>query len=66
MTITLNGAAMELPPGATLGEAARLLSLDPRTIIAELNEEALHRDEWQSRPLQPGDRVEFLRLAAGG
>ncbi|MEZ0295612.1 MAG: sulfur carrier protein ThiS [Candidatus Methylacidiphilales bacterium] len=66
MIIFTNGNAMEIPAHSTLGEVVRRLELDPRTIIAEVNEEALQRNEWQTRPLQENDRVEFLRIAAGG
>jgi thiamine biosynthesis protein ThiS len=66
MTILLNGNALEVPANTTLGEVAERLSLDPRTVIAELNEEALQRSEWQAVALKESDRVEFLRIAAGG
>jgi thiamine biosynthesis protein ThiS len=32
----------------------------------ELNRETLLRDEWPARTLQHGDRVEFIRVVAGG
>lgn len=66
MIIITNGTPLELPEGATMGDAARRLSLDPRALIAELNEEALTRDEWPHKVLRENDRVEFLRIAAGG
>jgi thiamine biosynthesis protein ThiS len=32
----------------------------------EHNGLAVHRHEWAQRPLSEGDRIEFIRVVAGG
>ena len=36
------------------------------TVLVEHNGTALRPAEWQGRPLKDGDRIELLRLTAGG
>ncbi|HEV3147676.1 MAG TPA: sulfur carrier protein ThiS [Chthoniobacterales bacterium] len=40
--------------------------LPPQTILIEHNGLALHRQEWPQRSLAEGDRIEFIRVVAGG
>lgn len=42
------------------------LQLDPRTVLIEHNGRALHRREWPETPLADNDRIEMLRVVAGG
>jgi thiamine biosynthesis protein ThiS len=35
-------------------------------LLVELNGETLPRDAWPHRPVAHGDRVEFIRVVAGG
>lgn len=64
--ITVNGAQQEAAAGSTLGALAQALGLDPRTVIAECNGAALRRDQWPEHPVAAGDRIEFIRIVAGG
>ena len=36
------------------------------TVLIEHNDTALRPDEWPGRAITDGDRIELLRLAAGG
>ena len=36
------------------------------TVLVEHNDIALRPDEWSARTIADGDRIELLRLAAGG
>jgi sulfur carrier protein len=40
--------------------------LPPQLILVEHNGLAVHRHEWPKRPLAEGDRIEFIRVVAGG
>ena len=42
------------------------LNLDPRTVLVEHNGRALHRSEWPQVNLADDDRIEILRVVAGG
>ncbi len=66
LSIFVNGQARQVSSTMTLGELAKSFKLDPRVLLTELNGETLAREEWPTRPLQHGDRVEFIRLVAGG
>jgi thiamine biosynthesis protein ThiS len=66
LSIFVNGHARQVGATMTLGELAKDCGLDARRLLVELNQETLLRDEWPARTLQHGDRVEFIRVVAGG
>jgi len=66
LSYELNGEARSAPPGSTLGDVAAGLGLDPRMLLVEHNGEALPKGDWTARSLAEGDRVEFVRIVAGG
>lgn len=66
LSIFVNGRARQVGATTTLGELAADCSLDARRLLVELNGQTLLRDEWPQRTLQHGDRVEFIRVVAGG
>ncbi len=66
MTITLNGESRSVAAVATIDALVRELNLIPSALLIEHNGLALHREEWNSRPLREGDRIEFIRVVAGG
>ena len=65
MTVWLNGEAAETRGAQTVAELAERYGLHPNSILIEHNGTALHRREW-TRELRDGDRVEFIRVVAGG
>lgn len=66
LSIFVNGHAQQVSATTTLGELASSCGLDARRLLVELNRETLPRGEWPARILQHGDRVEFIRVVAGG
>jgi len=66
LSIFVNGQARQVGATTTLGELAASCGLDARLLLVELNRETLPRGEWPARTLQHGDRVEFIRVVAGG
>ena len=66
MKITLNGKARSVTDPTTISALVQELNLIPATLLIEHNGLALHRQEWSSRALREGDKVEFIRLVAGG
>jgi len=66
MTITLNGESRSVPPVSTIDALVRELNLVPATLLIEHNGLALHREEWNSRALREGDKIELIRVVAGG
>lgn len=65
MTITLNGDPHDTA-ARTIAELVESLALPAPTLLIEHNGTALRRDEWPACALSEGDRVELLRIAAGG
>lgn len=66
MKISLNGESVESRDAATIAELVDRFQLPPQSILIEHNGVALHRREWTERPLREGDKIEFVRMVAGG
>ena len=66
MKIWVNGEAAEISGLTNVAELAVKYGLEPNTVLIEHNLTALHQREWTERQLNEGDRVEFIRVVAGG
>jgi thiamine biosynthesis protein ThiS len=66
MTISLNGENADARGAETIADLVELYQLPPQMVLIEHNGAALHRHEWPERSLTEGDRVEFVRVVAGG
>jgi thiamine biosynthesis protein ThiS len=66
MKIAVNGESMDTGEAKTIADLIERYELPPQSILVEHNGLALHRHEWPNRPLAEGDRIEFIRVVAGG
>jgi thiamine biosynthesis protein ThiS len=66
MTVWLNGEQADTRGAMTIAELAERYGLHPNSILVEHNGLALLQREWATRPLAEADRVEFIRVVAGG
>lgn len=66
MTVQLNGASADARGALTVAELAARYELQPNSILIEHNGVALYQREWPQTPLAEGDRLEFVRIVAGG
>jgi thiamine biosynthesis protein ThiS len=66
MKISLNGESVETRATETIAELINRYQLPPQSILVEHNGLTVHRHEWSERSLAEGDRVEFIRVVAGG
>jgi len=66
MKISLNGETVDACEAKTIAELIHFYQLPPQSILVEHNGLALHRHEWPDRLLAEGDRIEFIRVVAGG
>jgi sulfur carrier protein len=66
MQILLNGESVDAREAKTIAELIDRYQLPLQSILVEHNGLAVHRQEWPERPLAEGDRVEFVRVVAGG
>jgi thiamine biosynthesis protein ThiS len=65
-TVIANGKEVSAPLPCSLEQFLLLQNLLPRSVVVELNGNAVAPSEFSGRMLQPGDRVEIVRIVAGG
>ena len=65
-TVIANGQeiAVELP--LSLQRFLEAQGMPPRSVVVELNGEAVSPSEFSERQLQSGDTMEIVRVVAGG
>jgi thiamine biosynthesis protein ThiS len=66
LEIMVNGESRRLPAPATAADLLRHLSLDPRTVVVELNRQIVRRARLAETPLADGDAVELVHFVGGG
>ena len=66
VTISVNGESTETGGAVTIADLIERYQLAPQAVLIEHNGVALHRREWVQKKLSDGDRVEFIRVVAGG
>jgi sulfur carrier protein len=66
MKISLNGESVDTREAKTIADLIDGYQLPPQSVLVEHNGLAVHRHEWPKRSLAEGDRVEFVRVVAGG
>lgn len=66
LTLVVNGSHATLTTAHTLPEGLVELGMDPSTVLVEINGDAPPRSQWNTITLQSGDRLEILRVSAGG
>ena len=66
MTIAINGEARAVERATNVAELIEELGLPALATLVEHNGLALRRAEWPGRLLGEGDRIELVRIVAGG
>ena len=66
MNISVNGEPVDSGEAKTISQLVNRYQFPPQSILVEHNGIAVHRHEWQERALAEGDRIEFIRVVAGG
>lgn len=66
MRIVLNGEEAETQGAGNVAELVDRYQMPPQAVLIEHNGIALHRREWSQRTLAEGDRIEIIRVVAGG
>ena len=66
VTISLNGERVETREAKTIAQLIDRYQLPPQSILVEHNGLAVHRHEWTERSIAEGDRIELIRVVAGG
>lgn len=66
MFVTANGRRIESALPCTLEAFLVAQGLPPRSVVVEHNGEAVAPSEFSARMLQAGDRLEIVKIVAGG
>ena len=66
MTVLINGDRREIAHAETVATLIEELALPAPATLVEHNGLALRREEWSGRVLAEGDRIELVRIVAGG
>lgn len=61
-----NGQRMQSNLPCSLEEFLRANNLLPRSVVVEHNGEAVAPSEFARREIKPGDRLEIVKIVAGG
>ncbi len=64
--VLANGNQIEARTPCTLEEFLVAQNLLPRSVVVEHNGEAVAPSEFSRRQLQAGDRLEIVKIVAGG
>ena len=65
ISLIINGESKEIV-SVGIEDLLAELSLPAPLMLVEHNGKALHRSEWASVTLSEGDRLELMKVAAGG
>lgn len=65
MEINLNGNLV-VSKAKTLMDLVLEQSLDPSSLIAEVNFKVVPQENWKTFPVRKGDTIELLSLVGGG
>lgn len=65
MQLIINGEPRDLA-ARRISNLLAELDLPAPAMLVELNGTALHRRDWPQHALQAGDRLELIRVVAGG
>jgi thiamine biosynthesis protein ThiS len=66
LLIKLNGESRKVPERSMLDDLVKDLSLEPKRIAIELNQQVIRRDQWTHTILAEGDRIEIVHFVGGG
>jgi thiamine biosynthesis protein ThiS len=64
--VTANGERIAAALPCTLEAFLVSRQLPPRSVVVEQNGEAVAPSEFAARQVNPGDRLEIVRIVAGG
>ncbi len=61
-----NGDTVQIDDGARLTDLFEVLGVHAKSVVAEINGEAVDRADMPEVRLADGDRIELVRAVAGG
>lgn len=66
VTVIANGKPVQAKVPCSLEQFLVAQDLLPRSVVVELNGDAIAPSEFGQRPVREGDRMEIVKIVAGG
>ena len=66
MKLTLNGELREISESKTVSDLLRSLGLAEKLVLVEQNGQAVSRENFAATSIKGGDKIEIVRMVAGG
>jgi thiamine biosynthesis protein ThiS len=66
MQLTINGDSRTVDHADSVAQLLQQLSLDPGTVVVELNRRIIRRPALATTPVADGDQVEIVHFVGGG
>ena len=66
MRLTINGQQKEFSERLILLDLVNEYTKNQQTLVIELNDEIIKREEWAEKKLQDGDKIELVSFVGGG
>jgi sulfur carrier protein len=66
MKLTLNGELREISQSKTVSDLLRSLGLVEKLVLVEQNGQAVLRENFAATSVKDGDKIEIVRMVAGG
>lgn len=66
LRVVVNGEPRLIAAPATVADLLRILGLDPRMVVVELNREIIRRPRVGEVSLKDGDALELVHFVGGG
>ena len=66
MQIIVNGETKDISPEQSLHDIIESLGLNPKAVVAQVNDDILERKTYQEVLLTEGDNLELIHFVGGG
>lgn len=66
MKIFINGEVKEVSEAVDLDGLLELFSLPKQRIAIEMNKEVVRKKDWETTPVNDGDKIEIVHFVGGG
>ncbi|MFO7718477.1 MAG: sulfur carrier protein ThiS [Thermodesulfobacteriota bacterium] len=66
MEIQVNGEAVQIAAGESVGSYLRACGMEANRVVVEYNGAVLPRESWETAQLAAHDRLEIVQFVGGG
>ena len=66
MKIIVNGEEKDVQDSITVDKLLSQLGIKDKTMAAAIDMQVIKKDDWETREIKEGEKVEFLHFVGGG